>query len=228
MLSVIVPTRGRPENAVRLANAVFETTGRADTHLLFVVDYDDPKKKDYEDLLPIQAELMTVPEDGPKRMGPVLNYAVRKKAPFYDHIAFMGDDHLPRTQRWDCLLINALGDRPGVAYGNDLNQGEKLPTAVLMSAGIPAALGYMSPPGCEHLYLDNFWLFLGEILGNIKYKREVIIEHMHPTVGKGEWDGSYAMTNSGPQYEHDRRAYETFMKTQWPEDWERLKAGLHL
>ena len=228
MLSLLVPTRGRPENAVRLFNAVAETVALADTHVAFVVDWDDPKKQDYEDLLPVQAELMIVPEDGPKRMGPVLNWAVRQKVISHDFIAFMGDDHLPRTVGWDDLLIASLGGKPGVAYGNDLNQGAKLPTSVLMSSGVPGNLGYMSPPGCEHLYLDDFWKFLGEMLGNLKYSHEVIIEHLHPTVGKGTWDSSYAATNSGHQFEHDQRAYETFIKTQWPSDWERLRAGLHL
>jgi hypothetical protein len=57
----------------------------------------------------------------------------------------------------------------GIAYGNDLLQSEKLPTAVCMTSNIIDALDYIVPPQLQHMYADNFWKDLGICTKIIKY-----------------------------------------------------------
>jgi hypothetical protein len=233
-LTVIVPTKGRPGNAARLLHAVNETAGDELERLIFAVDVGEPLTEEYRAIIPENGE------DGdwnwarvervhavPQRMGPVLNALAVEYAADSDYLGFLGDDHLPQTQDWDGQLVAALNGRPGVAYGNDLGQGEKLPTACVISADIIRALGFMAPPGQDHLYLDDFWKFLGEATGNLVYVPDVVIEHLHPTLGKGEWDDGYAQNNDVSQYERDRLAYERFIGSDWPGCVTRLKdAGI--
>lgn len=197
----IVPTRGRSENAKRLYEAINATADF--TELVFAIDDNDIAT--YRELMDELAGLNNVKFVVANQMGmnATLNHWANWFAPDYDYIAFMGDDHLPHTPGWDTKLAEAIGTEPGISYGNDLLQGENLPTAVVMSAGIVEALGWMSPPPLKHLFLDNFWLAVGEALGNVNYLSDVIIEHLHYTNGKAEADDRYLAVNNSAIHNAD-------------------------
>lgn len=189
----LVPTRGRPQNAARLIKA-FTDTCRGDTRLVFIIDDDDPQLRGYLEVFtdPAVSPTFGFMVDTRRRLGPTLNYWAPKYAQSYDAVGFMGDDHCPRTEGWD-MMLGAYVDvrRNAIVYGNDLVHGAGLPTAVLLGSEIIQALGWMVPPGLIHMYLDNFWKDLGEALGTLTYRPDVIIEHMHPIVAKTEWDEGY-------------------------------------
>jgi hypothetical protein len=125
------------------------------------------------------------------------------------HVGFMGDDHRVRTRGWDAALAEAAGWW-GVAYGDDLLQGEELPTAVLMAADIVRITGHMAPGVLRHLYVDDYWKALGQQLGALAYVPGVVIEHLHPSAGKAELDDSYLETNHPDRYAADRAAWDSY------------------
>ena len=221
---MIVASRGRPAAASETVWACAETMTLA-TRLLLVVDADDPALGGYQALaLPGCARLQV--HDGPeRRLGPVLSAAAVALAPLCDFVGFMGDDSRPRTSGWDEELTGAL-TAPGVAYGDDLYAGERLPTAPVITARVITALGYMCPPGIAHLYLDDFWHRLGEDLGNRCYLPDVVIEHLHPVAGKSAWDDGYRERNSAEQYSADQTAFAQFLASRWPADLARLREAL--
>jgi hypothetical protein len=211
-LAVIVPTRGRPGNAARLAEA-FRETDTLNALVVFVADIDDPELPAYRDLLDSGAipRLMVHGQTGGTGLGPALNYAARKYAGLYENVGFMGDDHLPRTCGWEDRVLEELDSlEPRIVYGNDLLQGPNLPTAVFMQSRIVQALGCMAPSCMRHLYLDNFWKHLGETLGGLVYLPDVIIEHLHPVAGKAAWDERYAVVNASGRDLADRTAWENY------------------
>jgi hypothetical protein len=165
------------------------------------------------------AEVMTVPDRlGLRGLGPVLNWAARQLADEHDFLTFVGDDHLPHktSPLWDERLAWSLKGRPGVAYGNDLFQRERLPTMALVDARVVRVLGYLCPRGMEHLWLDDFWKRLGEDLGNLVYLPDVIIEHLHPAAGKAPLDRGYLQKGLNPKvYAADRARYERFLREKW-------------
>jgi hypothetical protein len=202
----VVPSRGRPDNAHRLAQAFIDTG--AQTDLYFVIDNDDQKWSEYvkhEDeknykCLPAQNSTGGCAKslnDGAVMLLDILKF------PVYDYFIFMGDDHLPRTQGWDQALVQAIGLDTGFAYGNDLLQGANLPTAYAMSQNLVNELRGMTFPGCIHLFFDNFVKQLGIDLDCLKYLPDVIIEHLHPVAGKAEMDEGYARVNQPKWYEQD-------------------------
>lgn len=195
-LLMIVPTRGRPQNAEALMEAWTIVNMKPVGRLLFVVDEDDPSLGDYLSLSP---EIFHV---GPRRrLGATLNAVAWRYADVCDAIGFMGDDHLPRTQGFDIELMAEL-DRlgTGVVYGNDLIQGPNLPTAVAMTSDIIRNLGYMVPGGLVHMFADNAWKAWGESIGRLSYLPDLIIEHVHPLADKAPDDEGYreAASHMGP------------------------------
>jgi hypothetical protein len=212
-LAMIVPTRSRPEAA---RAAAYEARRNMDvrhfTTVYLAVDGEHEQTAEYE-ALPAQPNTVMLYNGEHRGMVGTLNHWARwllarpRDWPI-THVGFMGDDHRPRSPRWDTRLMEAAGD--GIAYGNDLNMGRKLPTAVVISAGIVRALGRMAPPELAHLYVDNYWLELGRALGQLTYLDDVVIEHMHPSIGKGPDDEQYRRVNSPEQFKADGEAWRTW------------------
>mgnify|MGYP000488299399 CR=1 FL=1 len=209
---VIVPTRGRPDSSLEFHKEFLAKSMISD--LMFAIDEDDA------DSYPrIDGVLYEVnPRMG---MNGTLNYVATKYADKYKYIAFMGDDHRVRTFGWDLVMAERIGSL-GVAYGNDLIQGQALPTSVMMSSKIIKAIGYMAPPKQKHMYLDNFWLDLGTRLNAIHYLEDVIIEHLHFSVGKSDMDSSYQETNDSAIYNADKVAYDEYLSTQMDIDIDKI------
>jgi hypothetical protein len=95
-----------------------------------------------------------------------------------------------------------------------------------MTADIIEALGYMAPPGIQHLYLDTVWKEWGTILGRLHYNEDLKIEHLHPQAHKAEWDEGYYRVNSGEQWAHDELAYSVYRGHGLPADIEKLRSLL--
>jgi hypothetical protein len=207
---ILVPTRGRPTNASEVLKAHKEFSCRSD--LLFVVDSDDAELVNYKSAVGV--ENIVIVENTTRGMAYPINAAAKMYQKDYDYFTFIGDDHRFRTPDWDVAFMRAIGERPGLAYGNDLLQGENLPTAVMMSGAIVRALGGMVPPKLKHLYLDNFWKQLGADLGNFSYLPSVIIEHLHPVAGKAEWDEGYRAVNAQEVYSFDALMFSNYIKSE--------------
>jgi hypothetical protein len=215
--AVLVPSRGRPGQFARLAEAVMDTTaGRVELHP--GLDDDDPRLDDYIRLCQGTSWAGTVFHVQPRMSlsawtNKLARWALHGSATMRpDYLVSLGDDHLPLTQDWDVTLAGHIEslDGPGWAYGDDLLQGERLPTAWMQSAGLVDALGWMMLPGCGHMYVDNVVLELGQHTGRIVYDPTVRIEHRHPVAGKAEPDQTYAATNHAHQYAADLAAFETW------------------
>ena len=206
-LVVIVPSRGRPEAAVELVQA-FADTCTADTFLAFAVDDNDPTRERYGEVCDgVRSGTLILPS---RTMVEALNMTAghlpSHQAAFA--VGFMGDDHRPRTVGWDKAYLDALRELgTGIVYGDDLLQGENLPTECAMTSDIVRALGYMAPPTLTHMYVDNFWLDLGQAAGCLRYLPDVVVEHMHPVAGKAEWTDGHKRVNDAAVYDADQRAY---------------------
>ena len=219
-LVVIVPTRGRPEAAVTLAR-VFADTCTAGTRLVFSVDHDDPRLDEYSPL--IRNGLVDLDINANRSMVQALNVTAWKTTEFA--VGFMGDDHCPRTYGWDAEYLKALREMgTGIVYGDDLLQGERIPTQVAMTADIIRALGYMAPPTLTHLYVDNFWKDLGRAAGCLRYLPDVVVEHRHPVAGKAQWDAGYARVNAPLMYQRDADAYARYRAERFEADVAKVKA----
>lgn len=220
-LVVVVPSRGRPKAALELAEA-FQETCTADTHPSFVVDRDDPTIGEYWEIAERQLGSVTVGDhssmvDALNKKATGFAYLEGELAPYA--LGFMGDDHRPRTKGWDRAYLDALRALgTGIVYGNDLLQGERLPTQCAMTSDIVRALGYMAPPNLTHLYVDNFWLDIGYQADCLRYLPNVVVEHCHPVAGKAQWDDGYVRVNSDEQYTADRVAYSDYLATSLQSD----------
>jgi hypothetical protein len=222
-LTMLIPTRGRPQAAAEVLAACDETDTHSHTTIVFGVDSDDPTLEEYDEVVRgavgTSALVMVIKPGVRRGMVAALNQMVKSlPAKGSGALGFMGDDHRPRTTNWDLKLLDALGDRRyAVAYGDDLLQGVNLATAVVMTEDIPRELGYMAPPELIHLYVDNAWMDWGRAT-SLTYVPDVVLEHMHPAAGKGNGDEGYELENSTEVNSADRIAYEKYCSSRLAED----------
>jgi hypothetical protein len=218
---VLVPSRTRPGNIARLLQAWADTGATAD--LVVLVDDDDPELAGYfEATAGSVADLVVGPR---QRIGPLVDHHAVALAATFDVVAFMGDDHCPRTDGWDARILEASTPWT-VVYGDDLFQGENMPTAVFMGSQLIRKLGYFNPPGLDHLFLDNGWRHCGKALGTLTYLPDVVIEHVHYMANKVETDSLYQEVNSSHMYHHDRDAFHAWLADRAPADLDRVKAAM--
>lgn len=60
MISILLPSRGRPDNIVRLANSIFETASDpSEIEIIVRLDEDDPMLEEYMDNPPKQTTYFT-------------------------------------------------------------------------------------------------------------------------------------------------------------------------
>jgi len=211
--AIIVPSRNRPHNIKELQQSLIETDTKS--RLFVVVDEDDETLDQYLSLENNFTKVLTF-ERGRKGMADPLNNAARLLVTVKDwqYFIFVGDDHRPRTKHWDEVWRTNLDELgTGIVYGDDLFQSEGLPTAVGMTADIVKELNGMIPDGFAHLYLDNFWLRLGQDLNAIRYLPETIIEHLHPIAGKSEWDSGYQEVNSNEINNADAQMFHNYINS---------------
>ncbi|MFF8829319.1 hypothetical protein [Streptomyces sp. NPDC015131] len=209
-LLMIVPTRGRPGSIPEIMKAWDQTGATAD--ILFAVDTDDPELTAYKKHQAAfkDDDRVRFTFGKRRRLVGTLNQQAVKHAKSYRFLAFMGDDHRPRSHGWDARFRECLSGGPGVVYGNDLLQGEKMATAVAMTSDIVTTLGYMAPPTFVHLCVDLVWLDWGRGMGRITYLHDLILEHLHPAAGKAQTDAVYEECNSREQVGADGAAYYAY------------------
>jgi hypothetical protein len=213
---VIVPTRNRNTQHKEFAETFLKNSVASD--LVFVLDQDN--EKTYDRLPGVMYKIHNTQSRG---LCEPLNHTAVAYADQYSYIGFMGDDSRPRTFRWDQLMLDEMKKKPlSVAYGNDLLQGKKLPTAILMSSVIIQKLGYMAPPTLRHQWSDLFWLDLGQKLGTLTYFPNIIIEHLHHSVGKSSTDQTYIDATNRLIRRHDRDAYKKYYQEHFAKDIKKL------
>jgi hypothetical protein len=201
-LLVITPSRGRPERLREMLSATLGLS-RLDTDVAVAVD---------DDQAVMYAGVSTDPNvlwfSGRRdTLSGWTNRLAALYASRYRALASFGDDHLPRTEGWDALLlaaIDAMGGT-GIAYGNDGIFNERLPTAPVISSDIVRALGWMCVPCCRHMAVDLAWKDLGTAADCLVHVPEVTIEHVHWCAGKAAMDETYAVSEAGK--DADREAY---------------------
>jgi 2-polyprenyl-3-methyl-5-hydroxy-6-metoxy-1,4-benzoquinol methylase len=211
----------------------FQKTCLGNTELLFVVDNDDPTADAYGEVLAF-AGVRILRTDSHNMVEALNQAAIAEVAPetWTLHpenfpppfaVGFMGDDHRPRTVGWDVWYVETLRKMGmGIVYGNDLLQGESLPTQCAMTSDIVETIGYMAPPNLRHMYVDNAWLTIGQALRCIKYLPDVVVEHMHPMAGKAEWTEGHERVNAPERLSADKERFAEWLRGSFRPDVNRL------
>ncbi len=190
--SIFLPTRGRPFLAKRLLESVIDTASDiAGVEAVLYLDEDDPES------LAITCpgiDIKKLIRPPGSSMGSIFRECLAASAG--RHILLMNDDAVFRTFGWDRRMAAAFGrypDKVALVYGNDLDQGGSVPTFPCVSRAACDVMGGVCPASFRNLHIESH---LFDIFNELRksghnrtiYLKDVVIEHMHHTLGKSPED----------------------------------------
>lgn len=192
MISLLVPTLGRPARLKEMAASAYATAARpSEVEILARICDDDPR----------QAEYFADPAPGVKLLPTSKAPSYGKGIEFLQRLAggeilFAGsDDILFRTQGWDDIVrasFAAVADGLLVAYANNGLDREKCEHFFTTRRWVDT-VGYMVWPEFRHFCVDQWVEELAKGIGRLQFLRGVVVEHCHKKYGKAADDDTYRM-----------------------------------
>lgn len=187
MISVLVPTRNRPQNVQRLWKSILDTAqSPSEIEMVLYVDDDDTS---YDDLgLPVKIV------KGPRIvLSEMWNKAAEEA--LGEILMYAADDIVFRTANWDGIVNSTFKNIPdgiGFVFGND---GSKVHDGRYGTHGFVTkkwvdTLGYVCPPHFSGDYSDTWINDIAKMVGRHIHV-DIMTEHLHPDFGKTELDATY-------------------------------------
>jgi len=194
-ISLLVPSRGRPDSLMRMLDSVFSTAEMPDTvDVAVYIDDDD------DETLSLDFSRYNVRRIvGPRQSMGTLNAACFKET-MGDIIILCNDDVMIRTKGWDTQIRGASArfpDRVYLFYPNDLFKGANLATFPILSRQTCDTIADPFPGEYRGAFIDVhimdiFKQLKGAGHDRVVYLEDVVFEHMHYRLGKSEMDETYS------------------------------------
>ena len=215
-ISILTPTRNRPNNCDRFIKSLYETTQYTGTlELLFYVDSDDPAKDIYKEIEERwQNNFWRVEFVIGKPMSVSKSWNIIAEKSLGDIMIMGNDDLVYKTVRWDSKLMARLLelDNPYyLSWFNDGINGNRHCAFPVITREWYETLGYFSPGIFNFGYNDTWVYDIAKRVGKLNYMNEILVEHLHFSVGKSDMDDTYARNRTqekGNLYRKDREIYE--------------------
>jgi len=212
-ISVLCPTRKRPDNMRRFTNNIFATSlNPKEIEVIFYIDDDDPNSVN------VAKQLQDSGLNIQWMVGPRINLS-----DYYNHIGpmakadillFCGDDIMMRTDDWDETVMrnfDAWPDKIIFAYGSDPDSIMPITfgTQFFLHKNWIDAIGYYTPSYFICDYCDTWF---NDIADKIQRKvcLPIELEHLHFTNGKADFDETYRLRRA----EHDNARPDILFYTQ--------------
>lgn len=200
-----------------------------------LVDKTDPQKEEYLKLeyppgcVLILTEAITLGDKCRELWDQYVNH---------DAVMLINDDHLWITPEADEKILaqinghNVIGTNDGPSIDKPWNAPHRICGAICFSGKVLRALGWMFPPGLQHLYSDDAWGYICGKAMNCNILMDVCVHHDHAYKDPTKKDDTYFKINgtgdfsiqapTGGLWDNDRKALETWLKTTAEADAQRV------
>ena len=104
------------------------------------------------------------------------------------------DDQVYKDKGWDVIIDRERNKFPDEIYCmwfNDGINGPNLCAFPIISRRWYETLGYFTPEIFEYFYVDTWIMDIARRAGRLHYIPHILVEHMHFTQGKSEYDATY-------------------------------------
>lgn len=190
LISILVPTRNRPENVIRLINsAVTNSNNPKNLEFIFYVDDDD---KSFPDL---DSTIKTKIVYGPRMWLSIMQNILYANASG-DILMYAADDIEFQSKDWDIRIkqeFEKYNDKILLVFGNDKGtHGEKIATHGFLHRRWIETLGVFAAP--MRLSLSDQWhTENARQIGRLVYLPDLVIKHIHYRQGEKEafFDNTY-------------------------------------
>lgn len=191
LISLLTPSRGRPNDLADMMHSAISTASDPSAiEFCVVVDTDDPTWSAYISVISAQPNIRYA--DGSTTMSDLWNHAFAISTGSI--LMVCADDLRFRTVGWDALVRTALSYYPDeivLVYGSDGIADQRMATHPFVPRRWAEVIGRFSPPYFVSDYVDLWMHEVAKGINRDVYLPDLFIEHMHPSVGKGEYDQTH-------------------------------------
>jgi len=191
-IGVYCPTRKRVASLARLIESIVNNADYPErVTFRFYVDTDDIQTIDFLNDLkkyPVQYSAI-IEEHNTRPLSDTYNILFENSDD--DVMMQFGDDTIMRTKGWDTLIQSAFqkyDDRLILVYGRDGIHNEGFAPHYALHRKWIEAVGYASPPYFTADWSDTWTFEIAKSIGRTLFIDELVIEHMHWTQGKMQFD----------------------------------------
>lgn len=190
MISILLPSRNRPDNIKRLVRTIQETADNfEDIEIIVRLDDDEPQLEAYMDSPPPNTILFT----GDRVVLSQLWNECYEKA-HGEILMHAGDDILFQTRGWDTIVKSTFAEYPDnivFVFGNDGSpHNGNFGTHGFIHKDWAEAVGYFVPPYFSSDYNDTWLNDVARMIGRHRHI-DILTEHLHPDLGKAEYDTTH-------------------------------------
>lgn len=210
----LLPSKARPASLVRFF-AAFEKTGGSTPGLVLIDAEDWNEREDAYDAIKLPLGwAWAITGIGCFTQGQKIA-AVWPDIIGSAWIGLIGDDCVPETDAWDRRMVQALDGANVVSCNDGWQAPRRLGNCWVMAGDVLRAVGYIFPPGLQHLYVDDVWEAIGQAAQCWRCLMSVRVAHRHVLKGEAEADdthravyGSNGSNALGGLWPTDGEAYE--------------------
>ena len=210
MISILTPSRGRPEVARRMVESALKNPG-AEIEIKFWLTEDDPDLVRYQEFLtPDQYTIGA-------HQSTSFSWNLMAESAQHDILFLVGDDATFTTDRWAVHIQQAFAqypDRIACVYPRVPSLSRHKSPHFCLHRNWVNALGYFLPPHFHHWYVDTWIAEVARELGRLHCIEafELPIEHIKDTVNR-EYHNSWMRAKDDWMWTHTRRHRERDIET---------------
>ena len=208
MISILLPSRGRPNNLRRLLQSIQDTADiPVEIEVIVRLDSDDSSYYEYGD---ITEDFNVYLFPGPRT---VLSRCWNEcfQVSTGDILMHCGDDIVFRTAGWDTIVkqtFDEYSDKIVFVYGNDGLQGREFGTHGFIHRKWVEAVGYFVPPYFVSDFNDTWLNEVAKLIGRHRWI-DIYTEHLHFINNKAEIDQTHRDRIERHERENPAALYET-------------------
>ncbi len=194
LISVLLPSRKRPESLMRMLSSMFSTADEPSRIEVVIYIDDDDKFSQQLEFGTWNVKRIVAPRQTMGRLNSICYARSTGK------IVILGnDDVIVQTRGWDTKIRSATAnftDEVYLLYPNDMYKGQKLCTFPIVSRLTCDTIGDPFPADYKGAFIDVhimdiFKQMEGYGHRRVRYLKDVVFEHMHYKLGKSNFDDTY-------------------------------------
>ncbi len=126
------------------------------------------------------------------------------------------DDTIPE-KGWDTKILDSADWSEEIVLNVSDGTEEKdtrvyMVKTVILSMKRYKRLGYVLHPEFEHIYCDNFHSWISHRDSVVLNRKNIMFEHLHPSMGKSKADEFYLKCNTQDQYDLGEKIFQKLAK----------------
>ena len=126
------------------------------------------------------------------------------------------DDTIPEID-WDEKIIESADWNTEVVLNTmdgteEFDKRTYMVKTVILSKKRYNQLGYVLHPNFKHVYCDNFHTWISHRDDVVIHRKDIMFEHLHPSIGKSEPDKFYINASTQEEYDKGSKIFYKLIK----------------